>query len=170
MYKSHIRIDATTSLWLVVKVGQVQFLRVACNFKLQRGSCSFEYAVVESLSIVLICYHNNYSSDLVFPYFATEQEDASCQSWVTYLTTDSLRLGRSCKRALPKKVFWSFFKYCTNLNSIKILFRVILSRFPKNFTLNLSKTSLILFSQILAKISLIFSWSFFYFFQKIQKF
>ncbi len=72
--------------------------QVASSFKSQWGSRSFEHTVVESLSIV-ICYHNSYSSDCVFPYFPIEQIDASRQSLVTYLVIDSLRLGRSCKQA-----------------------------------------------------------------------
>ncbi len=74
--------------------------QVANSFKAQRGSRSFEHAVVESLSIVEICYHNNYSSDCIVPYFPIERVDASHQSLATYLATDSLRLGRLCKRAL----------------------------------------------------------------------
>ncbi len=70
--------------------------QVASNFKSQRGNHSFEHAVVESLSIV-ICYHNNYSSNCVFPYFPIERVDASCQSLATYLMTDSLQFGRLCK-------------------------------------------------------------------------
>ncbi len=70
-----------------------------CDQKSQQGSRSFEHAVVESLPIVVICYHNNYSSDCVFPYFPIERVDTSRQSLVTYWATDSPRLGRSCKRA-----------------------------------------------------------------------
>ncbi len=50
------------------------------------------------LSIVVICYHNNYSNDCVFHYFPIERVDASRQSLATYLATDSLWLGRSCKQ------------------------------------------------------------------------
>ncbi len=82
MYKSHIRIDAVISLWASCKSWfEFNFCnQVASSFKKQRGSGSFEHAVVESLSIVMVCYHNNYSRDCVFPYFPTEQVDASRQS------------------------------------------------------------------------------------------
>ncbi len=66
------------------------------------SSRSFKHALVESLSIVVICYLNNYASDCVFPYFPIEWVDASRQSPATYLATDSLRLGCSCKRALTE--------------------------------------------------------------------
>ncbi len=43
---------------------------------------------------------------------------------------------------------------------------IIQSKFPKHFIQNLSRISLILFSQILTEIFSIFFWSFLYFFQK----
>ncbi len=73
--------------------------QVTVSFKSQWGSRLFEHTVVELLSTVVICYHNNYSSYCVFPYFPIEWVDASRQSLATYLATDSLRLRRSCKRA-----------------------------------------------------------------------
>ncbi len=76
----------------------------------QRGSRSFEHAVVESLSVVVIFYHFllkefeendiNYSNDCIFPYLPIKRVGVSRQSRATYLATDSLRLGRSCKPAL----------------------------------------------------------------------
>ncbi len=61
MYKLHIRIDAATKLRVVAQA--------------QRGSHSFEHAVVESFTMVVICYHfllkrfeendHNYSSDCI---------------------------------------------------------------------------------------------------------
>ncbi len=83
--------------------------QITSSFKLQQGSRSFDYAVVESLSIGVICYHNNYSIDCVRPYFPIERIDASYQLPATYLATDSLRLKRSCKRA-----FRIFFNYRKN--------------------------------------------------------
>ncbi len=97
--KSHIRIDAATSRksWS----SSIFVTKSWVVIQSQRGSRSFEHAVVESLSIVVIyyCFLLFSFQATVFPYFPIEWMDASCQSLATYLVTDSLRFGRSCKRA-----------------------------------------------------------------------
>ncbi len=84
--------------------------QVASCFKSQWGSRSLKHAVIESLSIIVICYHNNYSSDCVFPYSPIEWVDASCHLPATYLATDSLWLGRSCKWASRFQINCRFIK------------------------------------------------------------
>ncbi len=76
--------------WKLLKMWRTFATKLWVVTQLQPGSCSFEHAVVESLSIIVICYHfllkkfeenyNNYLSDCVFPYFPIERVDTSHQS------------------------------------------------------------------------------------------
>ncbi len=61
-------------------------------------------STVKIIDSFRLSHNTNYSSNCVFPYFPIERVDASHQLLATYLVTDLLRLGHSCKRAFSDRV------------------------------------------------------------------
>ncbi len=86
-------------LWLVV-TGQSKKLIVfnSCNQVVSSYKVTARKSLVSTCSCE--CYHFLLFLFCVLPYFPIERVDTNRQLPASYLATDSLRLGRSCKRAL----------------------------------------------------------------------